>query len=52
MAAQGLRATDEGTAEKIANPDERARIWKLGRTVILSAVATAFAMTALVALLP
>ena len=51
MAAQGLRATDEG-AEKIANPDERARIWKLGRTVILSAVATAFAMTALVALLP
>jgi uncharacterized BrkB/YihY/UPF0761 family membrane protein len=51
MAARGMRGTDDG-AEKIADPEERARVWKLGRMVLVVTVGTAIALTALVALLP
>ena len=51
MAARGLRATDQGV-ERIADPEERARVWQRGRSVIVGALVTAVLSTGLLALVP
>lgn len=51
MAAQGLRATDDGV-EKIADPTERARVWRRARSVIVGATVTTLVSTVLLALVP
>lgn len=49
LAAQGLRDLDDGP-EKIANPEERAEVKRLGRRVLAMVVGTATLMTLLLML--
>ena len=51
MAARGLRATEDGV-EKVANPQERADTWRVGRQVLLGAAMTALLATLFVVLVP
>ena len=51
MAARGLRVTDDGV-QKIANPEQRAETWRIGRQVIVGAFTTALLATAFVVLMP
>ena len=51
MAARGLRVTEEGV-EKMANPQERAETWQVGRQVLVGALTTALLATLFVVLVP
>jgi hypothetical protein len=51
MAARGLRVTDDGV-EKVANPQDRAETWRVGRQVLVGAAMTALLATLFVVLIP